>query len=155
MNNITDNIDQLLEKTCYVIDFLPERVPEDSDGQYFDVDYYLLNSSRYVILKDRSVNVILKLMCYYHTRILWDEWIDKPDPELVENIVSEIMDNHSGTLDCLFPEENMLLVFDWDSLYLAVYNPPQRAHELMKQIAASEGLFWRAASGRMKQIGEK
>ena len=150
MNNITDNIDQLLEKPCYVIDFLPERVPEESDGQYFDVDYYLLNSSKYVMLKVRFVNVILKLMCYYHIKILWDEWIDKPDPELVENIVSEIMNNHSGTLDCFFPDENMLLVFEWDTLYLAVYNAPQRTHELMKQIAASEGLFWRAASDDTK-----
>ena len=29
------------------------------------------------------------------------------------------MNNLSGTLDCFFPEENMLLVFEWDTLYLA------------------------------------
>lgn len=133
----------LLEKDCYVIDFLPERVPKNNDGQFFDVEYYLLNGSRYGLIKDRFVNVILKLMCYYHITIQWNGWIDKPNPKIIENAVFEIMENHSGTLNCLFPNEDMLLVFDWDCLNLSVYNPPEKTHDLFKQIAFSEGLFWR------------
>lgn len=60
-------IDELLEKTCYVIDFIPEQVKPDAGGQFFDVEDYLLkNTEKHCLLKDRFVNVILKLMCYYH-----------------------------------------------------------------------------------------
>ena len=143
MIEMKDRLCGLLEKDCYVIDFLPERVPKNNDGQFFDVEYYLLNGPKYRIIKNRFVNVILKLMCYYHITIQWNGWIDKPNPEVIENAVLEIMENHSGTLNCLFPNEDMLLVFDWDCLNLSVYNPPEKTHDLFKQIAFSEGLFWR------------
>lgn len=71
----TDKIDELLGTTCYVIDFLPEQVKPDTGGQFFDVEYYLLNSEKHFSMKDRFVNVILKLMCYYHVSIQWKGWI--------------------------------------------------------------------------------
>ena len=141
----TKIIDRLLEKDCYIVDFLPETVSKDSNGEFFEVEYYLLNSKKYCIIKDKFVSVILKLMCYYHIMILWNGWIDKPKPELIENAITEIMVNHSGTLNCLFPDENMLLVFDWDCLNLSVYNIPEEVQQLFKKIAFSEGLFWRKA----------
>lgn len=143
MEDNTEIIDRLLQKDCYIVDFLPETVSGDANGQFFDVEYYLLNSKKYCVLKDKFVFVILKLMCYFHILILWNGWIDKPKPELIENVVTEIMSNHSGTLNCLFPDENMLLVFDWDCLNLSVYNPPEKAQWLLEKIAFSEGLFWR------------
>lgn len=112
------------------------------DGQFFDVEYYLLNGPRYRLIKERFVNVILKLMCDYHITIQWNGWIDKPNPEVIENAVLEIMENHSGTLNCLFSNEDMLFVFDWDCLNVSVYNPPEKTHGIFKQIAFSEGLFW-------------
>lgn len=145
MDNYTEIADRLLTKDCYIVDFLPETVSEDSNGQFFDVEYYLLNSPKYYMIKDKFVCVILKLMCYCHIMILWKEWIDKPKPELIENAVAEIMANHSGTLNCLFLDENMLLIFDWDCLNLSIYNPPEKAQHLLEQIAFSEGLFWRTA----------
>ncbi len=143
MENNTEIIDRLLEKDCYIIDFLPKTISKDSNGQFFDVEYYLLNSKKYYIIKEKFVAFILKLMCYYHMLILWNDWIDKPKPELIEKAATEIMENHSGSLNCLFPDENMLLVFDGDSLNLTVYNPPKRVRQLIKQIAFSESLFWR------------
>ncbi|HBF7557053.1 TPA: hypothetical protein KOX55_000394 [Clostridioides difficile] len=143
MESNTEIINRLLEKDCYIVDFLPETVSKESKGQFFDVEYYLLNSKKYCALKDKFVSVILKLMCYYHISVLWNGWIDRPKPELIENAVTEIMVNHSGTLNCLFGDENMLLVFDWDCLNLSVYNPPEKVQQLFEQIAFSEGLFWR------------
>ena len=54
----TNKIDELLRTTCYVIDFLPEQVKPDAGGQFFDVEYYLLNSEKHFLLKDRFVNGI-------------------------------------------------------------------------------------------------
>lgn len=136
-------IDALLSKPCYIMDYLPEQVERDYGGQFFDVEYYLLNSEKHIELKDKYVAVILKLMCYYHVAVLWHGWIDRPAPKVIEDAVNEIMDCHSGTLNVLFVEEDALLVFDWDCLNLAVYNPSERAQSIMEKIAFSEGLFWR------------
>ena len=140
-----ERIDALLEKPYYIMDFLPERVNPDREGQFFDVEYYLLNSDRHMGMKDRFVAVILKLMCYYHVAVLGSEWIDRPTPQIIEEAVCKIMDNHSGTLNVLFVEEDVLLVFDWDCLNLAVYNPSEEVQSIMEKIAFSEGLFWRKA----------
>ena len=137
-----DEIDRLLEKKCYIMDFLPERVLEDSDGQYFDVENYLLNSDKYLQIRDKFENVIFSLMCYFHMKIFWnDSWIDKPDPKMIDDIIS----GHSNSLNCLFPNEDMLLVYDKDYLYLAIYNPSKDKYRLFEQIACSQGLFWRKA----------
>lgn len=143
MDNNTVIINKLLEKDYYIVDFLPETVSRGSSGSFFDVEYYLLNSRKYYMIKDKFVSVIFKMMCYYHIAVLWNGWIDKPKPEIIENAITEIMVNHSGTLNCLFPDENMLLVFEWDCLNLSVYNPPEKVQRLFEQIAFSEGLFWR------------
>lgn len=139
----TNKIDELLEKTCYVIDVFPEQVKPDAGGQYFDIEYYLLNSEKYFSLKDRFVNVILKLMCYHHVSIQWKGWIDRPSPQAVEKAINMIMENHSGWLNVLLPEKNTLVVFEWDCLNLSVYNSPEEVQSIMQKIAASEGLFWR------------
>lgn len=143
MRRDTEIIDRLLDKTCYIIDFLPETVSRKSAGRFLDVEYYLINSEKHNIIKDKFVGVILKLMCYYHISVLWNGWIDSPKPKLIEKVVSEIMRNHSGTLNCLFPDQDMLLIFDWDCLNLSIYNPTAEAVQLLRQIAFSEGLFWR------------
>jgi len=138
-----DKIDELLRKDCYIIDVLPEQVEKDSTGQYFNIEYYFLNSNKRFEIKDKFVNVILKLMCYYNTAILWEKWIEQPAPEIIDKIVSEIMNNHSGTLNILFSGENTLLVFEWDCLNLSVYNPSEKIQSIIDKIAFSEGLFWR------------
>ena len=145
MENGMKKIDALLEKPCYIIDFLPEQVKPDNGGQFFEVEYYLLNSDKYIGLKDRFVAVVLKLMCYYHVAVLWNGWVDRPSPKVIEGAVCEIMENHSGTLNVLFVEEDALLVFDWDCLNLSVYNPAEDVQSIMERIAFSEGLFWRKA----------
>ena len=104
-------VEELLTKDVYIVDYLPRTVPQNSGGQYFDVEYYLLNSPRHTALKDKFSSVIFKLMCYYRVCILWDGgWVDQPNPELIDHIIAEIMDCHSGTLTCLFPDELALLV---------------------------------------------
>lgn len=139
-------IDELLKKACYIIDILPEQVRPDAGGHFFDVEYYLLNGEKHVFLKDKFLNVFLKLMCYFHISIQWNGWIDRPAPQAVEAAVNTIMKDRSGWLHILLPEENVLVVFDWDSLHLSIYNPPENVQAIMEKIAVSEGLFWRKAA---------
>lgn len=143
MKSETDNIDRLLEKPCYIIDFLPERVKQDSHGQFFDVESYFLNDDKCFALKNRFVNVILKLMCFYHISILWNGWKEQPSPKTISTIMGEMMLHHSGTLNVLLTEENTLVVFEGDSLNLSIYDPAVKVQSIMERIAVSEGLFWR------------
>lgn len=135
-------VEQLLKKSCYVIDFLPEQVPPDAGGQFFEVEHYLLNSEKRFSLRDRFVNILLKLMCYYRVSIQWKGWIDRPLPQAVEEAVNTIMENHSGWLNILLPEEQTLVVFEWDCLNLSVYNPSEKLRSIMEKIAISEGFFF-------------
>ena len=110
------------------------------------MEYYILNSKNSKIIKDRFLFVILKIMCYYHVSVFWNGFVENPTPELIESAISEIMENHSGTLNILISHnEYALLVFDWDCSYLALYNPSDKMKDLFEKISVSEGLFFRKA----------
>lgn len=51
------------------------------------------------------------------------------------------MNNHSGWLNILLPDENVLVVFEWDSLNLTAYNQSKEIQALMQKIACSEALL--------------
>ena len=137
-------INRLLNKKYYIIDYLPMQVPKDSEGQFFEVELYLLNNMERYGLQDRFVSIILKVMCYYSTSVLIkEEWTEQPSPDVMVTIVERMMKNHSGTMNVLLPEKDVLLVVDGDCLNMTVYNPDDELCILLKDIAASEGMFFR------------
>ena len=85
-------------------------------------------------------------MCYYRVSVHWGEWIEQPAPEQVAEIIGEIMCNHSGWMKVLFPDKDALLQFEWDCMNPSIYNPDEEMRELLKQIAWSEGMFFRQAA---------
>ena len=137
-----EKIDELIEKSCYIIDVLPEQVPADSKGKFFEVENYLLNDFKQNGLLTKFSNILLKLMCYYSISILWDCWIEEPTPEMVVNIICEILENHSGTVYILFSNEDALLTFEWDCLHMSIYNPDEDMKRILDKLAISEGLFF-------------
>ena len=137
-----DKIEKLLEKPCFVIDFLPKQVPKDSKGQYFEVEQYLLHQYNSDYFYNRFLNVILKIMCYYHIDVKWKGWHEQPSPQFIAQALKEMMNDRSDTIAIIFPDEETLLVCDWDSLNLAVYNSNSDMQDIMSSIARSEGLFW-------------
>lgn len=140
------DINRLLKKPCYIIDFLPIQVPKDCGGQFFKVENYLLSNYERYGLRDKYIRIILKLMCYYRVSVHWGDCIEQPAPEQVADIIDKIMCNHSGWMDMLFPDKNALLQFEWDCMNLSFYNPDEEMRELLEQIARSEGMFFRKAS---------
>ena len=136
-------INKFLEKSCYIMDFLPKQVPVDYSEQFFEVETYLLNHYDWCGLRDRFVGVILKAMCYYPVSVQWGKWIKQPTPEQVIKIIDTILENHSGDINILFPSKDALLQFGWNSLNISIYNPDEEMCMLFEKIAISEGLFWR------------
>lgn len=138
-----EKIDELLEKPCYIIDFLPQQVPEQAPDNFYEVENYLLNEYELYGLKDKYIKIILKVMCYYRITVQWNGWIENPSPEKIADIIDTIMKNHSGWVDIVLPDKDVLIQFEWDCLHMSVYNPDDEMRKLFEQIAFSEGMFWR------------
>lgn len=135
-------VDALMKKHCWLVDYLPESTGKRVSGQYFKVEAYILNHFDELGFRARISNVLLKLMCCRRVQTDWGGWSEDPSPEKVMEAVREIMVNHSGTLNLLLPEDDALVVFEWDTLSVRVYHPDGKLRRLMEDIAASEGMSW-------------
>lgn len=138
-------VDRLLETQCFIIDFLPKQVPEESGEQFFEIENYLLSNYERLGIKDKIIRIILKAMCYYPVSVFGKKWIIQPTPEQVVEIIDTIMENHSGDMNMIFTSKEVLLQFGWDCLNISIYNPDEEMCELFEKIAISEGMFWRLA----------
>jgi len=58
-------IDELLEMPYWVADILPRQVPRDSPGQYFAIERHYLREPQITAIKQRHIDLVLKLNCYY------------------------------------------------------------------------------------------
>ena len=73
-------VEELLQCPYWIIDILPSQVPEGSPGQYFTVEKYFLQGDRLEEIKQKHINLILKLNCYRDISIS-DETVVNPIPE--------------------------------------------------------------------------
>ena len=134
---------RLLEKPCYIVDFLPQQVPKGCGRNFFKVENYFLNEYERYGIRDKFVRIILKAMCYYPISVYCEKWIEQPEPEQVVKIINTITENHSGDMNVVFTSKDVLLQFGWDCLNISVYNPDEEMRILFEKIVTSEGMFWR------------
>ena len=59
-----NKIEKLLLSPYWIIDILPGQVPKDSPGQYFAVEKYLREGEQMAAIKQKHINLVLKLNCY-------------------------------------------------------------------------------------------
>ena len=126
------SIDELLLTPYWIIDILPEQVPKDSPGQYFAVEKYYLAGDRLADIKQKHINVILKLNCYRDIS-LDEESSLNPPPERIAGVM------RSRYL-CIMTGGSMI-VSEPDDTYMTLYNPDKKLLELVRTIASGEGLF--------------
>ena len=122
-------IEELLEKPYWIIDILPTRVPQDSPGQYFAIEKYILNT-RLTEIKRRHVNVILKLNCYLDIAF---EGRRNPPPGEIEKTMNEKY--------VYLMTGNAMILSEPDDTHMTVFNADEALLNLLKDIASSEGLF--------------
>ena len=133
-------LDIFFEKEYWVVDFLPKQVPENVGGRFFSVEDYYLEPSRYVVLRERFSDILLKLYCYYDLRLFVNddtEGIINPEPEM---LASHIMDNQ-GNLCILIGASEALVTLGRDDTNLTVYAPSEDLLELIRMLAGVVGLF--------------
>ena len=127
-------------KPYCIIDILPEQVPSDSPGRYFEVERYFRSRLANIIRK--LADFLLKLNCYCELEVSRDCETFSGDfaPEDLECFLLEtnaspyplyIRVNHT---DALF-------AYAGDEHYLTLYEPDRELLRLVHQLAQSEGLF--------------
>ena len=57
-------VEELLECPYWVIDLLPRQVPDHSPGQYFQIEKYFLSEPQRSAVKQKHIDLVLKLNCY-------------------------------------------------------------------------------------------
>ena len=127
-------------KPYCIIDILPEQVPSDSPGRYFEVERDFRSRLDKIIRK--FADFLLKLNCYCELEVSRDCETFSGDfaPEDLECFLLEtnaspyplyIRVNHT---DALF-------AYAGDEHYLTLYEPDRELLRLVHQLAQSEGLF--------------
>ena len=132
-------IEELLEKPCLVVDFLPEQVPERDARQYFAVEKYYLEPERYAGFREKFTDILLKLSCYYAFSVCEatvGKLFDNPAPEWLAGKIRDKKD-----LCVLLPEEKVLITLNRDDLYMSVYNADGKVLEIIKKLAGANGMF--------------
>lgn len=125
-------IEELLQCPYWIIDIMPSQVPAGSAGQYFTVEKYFLQRDRFTEIKQKHINLILKLNCYRDISID-DEVEINPSPEYIaEQMKNRYLYIRIG--------ESMILS-EADDTHLTIFNPDSQLLELIRQIASGEGLY--------------
>ena len=134
-------IEELLNEPYWVIDFLPEQVPQGCAGQFSAVQKYYLQPSVLAGLHRRFANILLKLNCYddFHVSASDEDQVTvNPTPE---SLLSRIVD-HPEELCIVLPDEQTLITLSHDDLYMTVYHPSERLLDRIGCLASAEGLFF-------------
>lgn len=140
--NVDELIECLLEGPCWIADILPEQVPKDSDGQYFAVERYFLQTGRIQALHRRFAEILLRLNCYFEMAVSFDageSWEYDPNPEIFAGRLAGLPGN--GFLRAMFTEQRAMVDIAGDDTYMTVYDPDSRILDKLRMLAGAEGLF--------------
>ena len=125
-------VEELLGEPYVLVDILPHQVPAGSPGQYFAVERYLLREPQLSAVKQKHINMVLKLNCYRDVSLDGETTLNPPP----EQIAAAIRERHV----CILLDD-ALLVSEPDDTCLSLYHPDKALLALTKTLAATEGLF--------------
>ena len=137
-----ETIEEMLEKPYWIVDILPERVPADSPGRYFDIEQYYLDEPRVTELRRKQLGVILKLYCYYSFTFSFDvgmHWVKNPAPAEIERRL--LQNGLAGSIHIMIDGGKTMVVLNLDDTYMTVYDPTEKVLELLQKLTSAEGLF--------------
>ena len=126
------SIEELLQTPYWIIDILPAQVPAESFGQFFAVEKYFLGPERMREIKQKHINLVLKLNCYRSISID-EETTANPSPE---RVAREMQERYLY----IMTGESMILS-EPDDTHMTIFNPDETLLDLIKVIASGEGLF--------------
>ena len=134
-------IEALLNKPYWVIDILPEQVPEDSAGQYFTIEQYYLQQPGIMDIHHRFTDILLKLNCYSDFLVCFpdqEQQIRNPEPEMLVSWIN----TEQKDLCILLVGEDILITLNHDDTCMTVYNPSEVLINRIRSLAMAHGLFF-------------
>ena len=133
-------VERLLEAPYWVVDFLPQQVPQDCCGQFFAVEQYYLTGARHERLCRQFADVLLKLNCYHDLTVSYfgDDWVKNPEPEALADWLDEAL-RHSH-LCALVDDGEALITASGEDTHMTLYNPSDDLLQLVHQLATAAGL---------------
>lgn len=133
-------IETLLTKPYWVIDFLPEQVPDGSPGQFFAVERFYLSEPQQTDLRRCFADILLKLNCYYDFEICLAD-SDQPERNSApERLFAWVIRNQED-LCVLLRDEKTLITLNRNDTGMTVYNPQEKLLRRLEKLAVAEGLF--------------
>lgn len=124
-----DRMEELLNKPYWIVDILPERVPENNPGRYFTIEEYW-RRNHLPEIRQKHLSLILKLNCYMELSM--DGEVNPP-PERIRDRMTE--------QDVSILIGDALILSERGDTYMTVYNPDDRLLGLIRRLSAAEGLF--------------
>ena len=132
-------VERLLDMPYWVIDLLPMQVPQNSAGQFFDVEQYYLQEG-HKRLCQQFADVLLKLNCYHDLHVNhFDEWVKNPAPATLVELLTKSL--HQGFLWILIDDGSSLITASGGDIHLTLYNASPALLELVGKLATAAGLF--------------
>jgi len=126
------SIDELLEASYRIIDILPEQVPADTPGQFFAVERYFLKKENIAAIKQKHINLILKLNCYMAVSID-DEPELNPEPDYIaETMLKRYVYIRVG---------DAMILSEPDDTHMTIFNADKKLLNMLQSLASGEGLF--------------
>ena len=125
-------MEEYLQRPYWVIDILPKQVPKDSPGQYFAVENYFRKEERFAAIKQKLINVILKLNCYRQISIDGESAVNPPPEHIAEELRNR---------DLYLLVDDSVILSERDDTYMTVFNPDEKLQRLIRTLATAEGLF--------------
>ena len=125
-------IDELLETPYWIIDIFPMQVPADSSGQFFKVEDYYLKKERITGIKQKHIDLVLKLNCYRSISLDDEETLNPPPERIAEEMRNRYLCIRTG---------DSMIVSEPDDIGMTLYNPDRELLELIRELIKGEGLF--------------
>ena len=125
-------IEDLLQAPYWIVDILPAQVPADSPGQYFAVEKYFLQERQLAEIKQKHIQLILKLNCYRDLSLDEEETINPPPQRIADEMRKRMLYIRTG---------DSMILSEPDDTHLTVFQHDPQLLELIKTLAPGEGLF--------------
>ena len=131
----------IFDKPYWLIDVLPEQVPEERAAAYFAAERFWLRPENLEGIRRRFADLLLKLNCYHSLEAAAGE--DDPVPVVAPEQLAARITEARENLVFFLPGMNAAITLNRDDLYMTVYDPPQPLLDLLGRLAAAGGLFLR------------
>ena len=129
---MSKTIEELLQAPCWIIDILPRRVPAGGQGQFFAVERYYLQKNQLRRIKQKHLDLILKLNCYRDISLDEQPELNPSPSQLEARLLHRYTYVRVG---------DAMILSEPDDTHMTLFGPDEELLDLIRALAAGEGLF--------------